>query len=113
MTEGRRLFQKLSILRVHAGFDRQGLVCGPLDPGAAVQGISSGDLVNHGSVTRSWYEFPGLTGRFDPGLFGLFHLLQGLLRSFTESGAGIQIRNISDIAAILFAIKDVDMVVAH
>ncbi len=74
---------------------------------------SVGDLVNYWSVTRRWYGFSGLLGRFNPRLFGFFHLLQGLLWSFTESGAGIQVGKIGDVAAIFLVIKDVDVVILH
>jgi hypothetical protein len=38
--------------------------------------------------SREWYGFTRLTGRFDPGLFGFFQLLQGLFWSFTERHGG-------------------------
>ena len=45
--------------------------------------------------------------RFNPSLFGFLYLLQGLLRSFNKSGAGIQVWDVGDVAAVLLAIKNI------
>src|SRR4030042_5895201 len=71
------------------------------------------DLVYHWPITGGWDRFAGSMCRFNPCLFGFFHLLQGLLRRFTESRAGIEVRDIGDVATIFFAIKNIDMVIAH
>jgi hypothetical protein len=75
--------------------------------------VSTRNLINQWTVTRGWYRFLRLTGRFNPCLFGYFQLFQGSFWRFTKGRTGFQVRNISDITSILLAIKDIDMIVAH
>jgi hypothetical protein len=48
-----------------------------------------------------------------PGLFGDFDLCEGLFGSLAEGGAGLEVGEVGDVAAVLFALEDVDVVVLH
>src|SRR3972149_4275879 len=74
---------------------------------------STSGLVNHRPITWGRDRLSCLAGRFQPCFLGKLQLSQRLLGCLAERGAGLQVRNIGNISAILIAIEDVDMVVAH
>jgi hypothetical protein len=76
-------------------------------------GVSTSYLIDYGPVAGLWDGLAGLAGCIDPCLFGLFHLLKGFLWSLTEGGAGIEVRNISNVSLVLLAVKDVDVIISH
>ena len=70
-------------------------------------------MVNDRSVTRFGDGFASRASRFQPDFLGQLRLFQGVGRSFPESRTGVQVRNIRDIALVLVAIKDVDVIILH
>src|SRR3989338_9313768 len=70
-------------------------------------------LVNHWSETGFGDCLLGLASSFQPRSLSNLDLSQRLLRRFPESGASLKIRNVGDVSAVLFAVKNIDVVVFH
>src|SRR5713101_586926 len=58
-------------------------------------------------------RFPFSTGRFKPGRFGKLDFTDSFRGSRAESRTKLEVRNVGDVAAILFTIENVDMIVFH
>lgn len=69
--------------------------------------------VNGGAVTGLGNGFPAGAAGLQPCSFCNLHFAQRLLGSAAKGGAGFQVGDVGDVAAVLLAVKQVDMVVAH
>jgi hypothetical protein len=70
-------------------------------------------LVDKGSVTRRWNGLAGRAGGFEPGGLGPLNLGQCLFGGLPEGGAGFEIGDVGDVAAVLLTVEYVDVVVGH
>src|SRR5687768_14807315 len=70
-------------------------------------------LINCGAITRGWNRLAFFSSSLQPCGAGLQDLLQGPIWRFSECGARIEVRNVSDVTRVFFAKKDVDVVVRH
>lgn len=55
----------------------------------------------------------GLARRRQPGLLGSLHLRERFLGSRAECRARVEVRDVGDVAAVLVAVEDVDVIVAQ
>lgn len=69
--------------------------------------------VYSGAIARLGDRLAGLPGCRDPGVLGALDLGQSLLGAGAKRRARLQVRDVGDIAGVLIAVKDVDLVVAH
>src|SRR5208337_1292890 len=60
---------------------------------------------------RNWLAFG--SSSLHPGGFGSENFRQSLFRTFAESGAVGKIRNVRNVAAVFFAVENVDVIVFH
>jgi hypothetical protein len=73
----------------------------------------AGELVDGRTIPRFGDWLARLASCREPVGLGSFDFRESLFRSVAEGGASEKVRNVSDVAAILLAPKDVDVVVLH
>ena len=69
--------------------------------------------VDRGAIARFGNRLAGLARRCEPCPLGLLHLGEGLLGSRAKGRARLEVRDVGDVAAVLVAVEDVDVVVAQ
>src|SRR5262245_43803730 len=75
--------------------------------------ISLSELVDDRPVARLGNRFAALLGGLEPGRLGDLHFANSLFGSLAAGGAEPQVRNVGDVAAILFAVEAIDVVVFY
>jgi hypothetical protein len=67
-------------------------------------------LINHRTITGWRDGLAAFLSSLQPGFLGNFYLGQGLLWCLAKARARIQIRNVCDVTAVLFAKENIDVI---
>src|SRR3972149_6670366 len=88
-------------------------MCGGGPRGKSSERVLRSRLIDHRAVARRRDRLTFCPRGLQPSRLGALELRQRLLRCLAEGRARLKVRDVGDVAAVLFAVEDVDVIVAH